>query len=318
MNSINIRLSVFIAVLMFSAFSWAGSNPLADYKGVELHKKLGKSYDQYKLHYGPMEYFETVESGEQEGYLPKKTIKLEGESTRFVYDHMKQDSALDIITNVKDELKRKGYETLYYCERESCGYIDGWKIYLSDEIGGDVDTQYYLVAKHKSQVDIDEYLIFYVNDLDTRPRSIVHIVKVKNSSSSLTKSDTNKVLNSSDLAEMLESQGRVELPGIYFDFDSAALKSESDSALNEISKMLRDKIDIKLYVVGHSDSLGEIGYNLKLSKQRATSVINHLVAIDKENIKRLEAYGIGPLSPADKTNGIGSRSKNRRVEIILQ
>jgi len=318
MNSINIRVSVFIVVLMFSSFSWAGSNPLADYKGVELHKKLGKSYDQYELHYGPMEYFETVESGEQEGYLPKKTIKLEGQSSRFIYDHMKQDSALDIITNVKHELKRKGYETLYYCERESCGYIDGWKIYLSDEIGGDVDSQYYLVAKHKSHVDIDEYLIFYVNDLDTRPRSIVHIVKVQNSSSPLTKSDTNKVLNSSDLAEMLESQGRVQLPGIYFDFDSAALKSESDSALNEISKMLRDKIDIKLYVVGHSDSLGEIGYNLKLSKQRATSVINHLVAIDKENIKRLKPYGIGPLSPADKTKGIGSRSKNRRVEIILQ
>jgi len=318
MNSINIKISMFFVALMFSSFSWAGFNPVSGYKGAEVHKKYEKTFDQYELHYGPMEYFESVGRGEEEGYLPKKSVMLMGESNSFVYDHTKEDSALDIIKNIKNDLQRKGYETLYYCERESCGYIDGWKFYISEEIGGDVEAQYYLVSRNKSLNNNDEYIVFYVSDIDVRPRSILHLIKVEKSSLSLAKSENKKVYNSSELAEKLEMDGRVEVSGIFFDFDSAVLKSESAQALSEISKMLRDNVDAKLYVVGHSDSIGEIGYNLKLSKQRASSVINHLVSIEKTNEKRLEAYGIGPLSPIDKTNGIDSRSKNRRVEIILQ
>ena len=310
----NYLKSLLILSLSVALPAWATANPLANYKGAEIHKSQSKTYDEYELYYGPMEYIENVDTTEEEGYMPRETIKLTGEATKYVYDHREKDSALEIARSVRKVLEKKGFKIEYYCEHDSCGYVDGWRLYLSEEIGGVDKNQYYLVGKSKSKPNIEEYIVFYVNDLDVRPRSVVHVIKADLNTGLISE----PVISSTDLAKELNSQGRVEISGIYFDFDSSVLKKESAPALKEVAKMLNEKNDIKLFVVGHSDSVGSIGYNLKLSKQRASSVIKHLVSNEGINKLRLEAYGIGPLSPLKKNDQSASNAENRRVEVVLQ
>ena len=53
------------------------------------------------------------------------------------------------------------------------------------------------------------------------------------------------------------SAGKVALYGIYFDTDKAVLKPESAATLEEIAKLLKQDPKVNLYVVGHTDNVGE-------------------------------------------------------------
>ena len=72
-----------------------------------------------------------------------------------------------------------------------------------------------------------------------------------------------------------------------------------------------------IILVGHSDTVGELGKNIELSKNRAQAVVDRLIKNYGIDQRRISAQGIGFLSP--KTNNLTekSRKKNRRVESIL-
>ncbi len=86
--------------------------------------------------------------------------------------------------------------------------------------------------------------------------------------------------------------------GIYFDTGKAVVKAESGPALVEIERLLGKDPDMKIFVVGHTDSVGDFGYNLDLSRRRAAAVVEVLVSQHSVNRSRLEPHGVGPLVPA--------------------
>jgi OOP family OmpA-OmpF porin len=124
--------------------------------------------------------------------------------------------------------------------------------------------------------------------------------------------------DAASMAAAIGNTGRVALYGIYFDFDKADLKPESKPALDEISKLLAQDPQLKLYVVGHTDNVGEIGYNMTLSQARAEAVVKALVTGYKIDAGRLKPYGVGPLSPVSSNASEEGRAKNRRVELVAQ
>jgi outer membrane protein OmpA-like peptidoglycan-associated protein len=77
------------------------------------------------------------------------------------------------------------------------------------------------------------------------------------------------VADAKSMSQDINQTGRVALYGIYFDFNKANVKPESDPTLKEISKLLSQNDKLKLFVVGHSDNVGELNYNMKLSQERA-------------------------------------------------
>ncbi len=119
------------------------------------------------------------------------------------------------------------------------------------------------------------------------------------------------------LAREIATKGTVTLSGILFDFDQAIVKPESAEALAVIATYLKQHPDYKFFVVGHTDYKGNLGYNLNLSKERATAVVSKL--IDDHGIakERLEAQGVGPLAPRTTNESDIGREKNRRVELVL-
>lgn len=120
------------------------------------------------------------------------------------------------------------------------------------------------------------------------------------------------------MAEGINTTGHVAIYGIYFDFNKADVKPESDPALKEITKLLQQDPKLKLYVVGHTDNVGGLDYNMKLSQQRAEAVVKELVSKYKGDSSRLKALGVGPAAPVTSNDTEEGKAKNRRVELVKQ
>lgn len=126
------------------------------------------------------------------------------------------------------------------------------------------------------------------------------------------------VADAANLAQAIKSTGKVALYGIYFDTGKAELKPESDPSLAEIAKLLKNDSKLNLYVVGHTDSVGKLDANMKLSKDRADAVAQALVGKHGVAAARLQAFGAGPLAPVASNENEEGRKLNRRVELVKQ
>ena len=116
----------------------------------------------------------------------------------------------------------------------------------------------------------------------------------------------------------LKEKGHVEVPGIYFDSGKADVKPESEAALREVVKVLQANPSLKLWIVGHTDSVGAPEANLKLSNERAAAVVKVLSGTMGVDPKRLAPHGAGPFAPVASNATDEGRGKNRRVELVDQ
>lgn len=126
------------------------------------------------------------------------------------------------------------------------------------------------------------------------------------------------VADANSLANSIKESGKVAVYGIYFDTGKSVLKPESKPTLTEISKLLKADPNLKLYVVGHTDNTGIFDANMKLSMDRAVSVVNALVTQFSVNAARLKACGDGPTSPVASNDKEEGRALNRRVELVKE
>ncbi len=119
-----------------------------------------------------------------------------------------------------------------------------------------------------------------------------------------------------DTRSKLLTEGKLVSYGIYFDVNKDIVKPESYGALNDIAKVLQENPDVKVRIVGHTDSDGADAANLDLSKRRAASVKNELVKSFGIEASRIEADGKGESSPIAPNDTPSNKSLNRRVEFI--
>jgi outer membrane protein OmpA-like peptidoglycan-associated protein len=123
-------------------------------------------------------------------------------------------------------------------------------------------------------------------------------------------------MDAAAMASSLSETGEVAIYGIYFDTGKSELKPESDAAVGEIAKLLKSQSDLKVFVVGHTDMVGDPAANVKLSQARAQSVITVLVTKYGIAAARLTPFGAGPYAPVATNRTDEGRAKNRRVELV--
>ena len=104
--------------------------------------------------------------------------------------------------------------------------------------------------------------------------------------------------------------------GITFDVNSATIKPDFYTTLNQVSSTLVEYPSTAVDVVGHASSDGPDDYNMQLSQKRALSVRDYLVAQGVSDI-RIRAIGMGETQPIADNSTEEGRKANRRVEIIL-
>jgi len=114
--------------------------------------------------------------------------------------------------------------------------------------------------------------------------------------------------------------GRLDiLEKVYFKLGSHKLQKRSFALLDNVAKVMNAHPEIEVIrVEGHSDKTGSLKFNMRLSKQRANTVVRYLVGRGKVTRDRLISEGFGPtrpLVPDAKTKE--ERAQNRRVEFHI-
>ena len=107
--------------------------------------------------------------------------------------------------------------------------------------------------------------------------------------------------------------------GVTFGFDSAELTAQGQAALREIGNDLvrAENLD-QIAIEGHTDSRGDEEYNRELSRRRAESVRDFLVAnFAQLSNSQFTIRGIGEARPVATNDTDAGRAQNRRVEIIV-
>ncbi len=112
------------------------------------------------------------------------------------------------------------------------------------------------------------------------------------------------------------NSGHMAVYGIYFDSGKSEIKEGSDASLKEIAAFLQGNASIRLYIVGHTDSDGNLSDNMVLSLNRANAVIDALVNKYGISKSRLEAKGVGSLAPVSTNRTAEGKALNRRVELV--
>ncbi len=123
-------------------------------------------------------------------------------------------------------------------------------------------------------------------------------------------------IDAAAMAQGLSEAGEVAIYGIYFDTAKSELKPESEPALEEIAKLLKANPLLKVFIVGHTDMVGDAAANVKLSQARAQAVVTALVTKNGVAATRLTPFGAGPYAPVASNKTEEGRAKNRRVELV--
>ncbi len=119
-----------------------------------------------------------------------------------------------------------------------------------------------------------------------------------------------------DTRNKLVDEGKFSTNGILFDVNSDVIKPESNGVLLSIAKVMQENSNMKIKIIGHTDSDGDAAKNIDLSKRRANAVKNYLISNFGVSALNIETDGKGASQPIDKGNTKEAKANNRRVEFI--
>ncbi len=107
------------------------------------------------------------------------------------------------------------------------------------------------------------------------------------------------------------------LQGVQFETGKSVIKSNSFAILNNVAKIMAENPTYKLYILGHTDNVGDAAKNLKLSQDRAAAVEKYL---ESKGVKteRVRSEGFGDTKPAYDNATKEGKTKNRRVEFKVE
>jgi OOP family OmpA-OmpF porin len=212
-------------------------------------------------------------------------IRVEGHIYDIFYESKEEDTAtskLQILRNYENAIKKIGGSTVYEAGEEA---------WLKVEKSGET-TWIYVDARTSGEYELK-------------------IIEKKAMAQEV-------VADAKSLAKDISSNGHASVYGIQFDFNKATIKSESEPILKEIAILLKQNPKLNLYVVGHTDSVGQIDYNMQLSDARAEAVVKVLTTKYRVSQNRLDPHGVGPLAPVASNESEAGRALNRRVELVKE
>lgn len=121
-----------------------------------------------------------------------------------------------------------------------------------------------------------------------------------------------------DTRHKLIEEGRFSTTGILFDINSDVIKPESYGVLKGVANVLKENGDVKVRIIGHTDSDGNDAANLTLSQKRAAAVVKLLSEEFGIDVSRLQSDGKGETQPVGDNKTKEGKAANRRVEFIKQ
>lgn len=251
-------------------------------------------------------------------------------------------STLDVMNDLEAQLTAKGFEVLYECRTRSCGGFDfrfGIDVLPEPQMHVDLGDYRFLSAR-RGTGDAAEYATLMVSrSSQTGFVQVTHVapplmlppeaVLSTRSASGVVGSPEVRAsygaeplapslaTDTGGLVAALEQGASVPLDDLTFQTGSTQLGAGPFASLKELARFLQTNPDLKITLVGHSDTLGGLEENIALSRQRANSVAQVLVRDYGIDRSRVDAEGVGYLAPRASNRTDDGRSQNRRVEALL-
>jgi len=117
-----------------------------------------------------------------------------------------------------------------------------------------------------------------------------------------------------ELAGFKQSLSGIDFTQVAFERGSASLTATSRSALLQLAQVLKAYPQYRVRVSGHTDNTGRAEVNLRISRQRASSVADFLLD-SGVNQNQIIAQGYGATRPIADNSTEAGRAANRRIEI---
>jgi outer membrane protein OmpA-like peptidoglycan-associated protein len=119
-----------------------------------------------------------------------------------------------------------------------------------------------------------------------------------------------------EVAKTGDNQLKVNVPSDFsFDVGRSAIRPEMRPVLDQFAQGLDPNMRVR--IIGHTDSTGSDSINNPLSVERAQSVRDYLAARGVQSA-RVEISGEGARQPVASNESTDGRARNRRVEIFLR
>jgi outer membrane protein OmpA-like peptidoglycan-associated protein len=241
---------------------------------------------------------------------PADARRVEGRVTRVGYRTKPGPSILEVSRNFELQLEKAGFEALLRCDTDECGggpFLEAVDVLPIPQMWADgFNYHYYAARKKDGSTETYVSVLVSKNNDDVTAQLVVAVAGAMD----------NKMVDAAAMQKGLGEKGHVALYGIYFDTDKAVIKPESKPTLDEMAKLLNGQPQLKVFIVGHTDSQGAYDHNMTLSRQRAEAVANALVASYRVARGRLYTAGLGYLAPVASNHTEDGRALNRRVELV--
>jgi len=101
---------------------------------------------------------------------------------------------------------------------------------------------------------------------------------------------------------------------VQFDTNKSDIKPRYHDELKKLAEFLAEFPRAKGVIEGHTDSVGDLASNMKLSQRRADSVRSYLIKNFGVAAERLQAKGYGPTKPRASNQTKEGKASNRRIE----
>ena len=274
----------------------------------------------------------------QDGGLQGAT--LEGQVRRSVFRISSPGvTPLQILAPLREQLEMSGYDIVLDCADVECGgfdfrfaietlpapamYVNLRGFHFITAIQGNSDAPERAVTLLVSTAVSAAHLqVIQAGNLGDEPDQFTNETSENVPAPETTPEAAPVASNSRQAAptnvqEALTSLGVAQLSGLRFQTGSSTLGDGPFEALSALAELMGSDAELRIAVVGHTDNVGSLAANIRLSRARAESVRRRLIDSFDIQASRIEADGVGYLAPIASNSTEEGRNQNRRVEVVL-
>ena len=276
----------------------------------------------------PDSYLAPTSAFENGGFA---SVKIEGAVARSAWRLEAPGlTPLQIMRPLRTQLENADYRIVLDCSATVCGgfdfrfaietlpapnmYVDLRQYQFVTAVKGSLQAPDAVVTLLISTTDTSAYLQIVQADTQAGAASPVASVVAQDTQPAAPDAPAQ---SPSKMASALEEFGHVVLAALDFDTGTAALGQGEFDALVNLAAVLKDQPELRIALVGHTDTVGGLQGNITLSKNRAAAVRQRLIAVHGIAADRIDAQGMGYLSPIASNQTEAGRDANRRVEAVL-
>jgi OOP family OmpA-OmpF porin len=264
-----------------------------------------------------------------DGVVP--VVTLEGAITRRAWRIPTGGlTPLQVMLPLRENLIELGYEPVFECASEACGGFDFR--FATEVLPG--PNMYVNISRYR-------YLTAFLGSREAPARAVGVLVSVTSASAYVqviladTGVDVEDLLpdrqvspveptglpdvatNGGATEDKLLENGFLILRDLDFATGTSDLGPGPYASLDRLAALLKVRADLRVALVGHTDTVGGLAPNIELSRARARSVRARLIEDYGISADRLDAEGMGYLAPVASNLTPEGREQNRRVEAVL-